>query len=84
MWSIPSLRSPQRALLTETKVESGTSQTKGGTSVNLSTSGKETVTSALLGASSLPRDASLTHSQSWKSPEKPVSRSGVRNCVAQI
>ena len=31
-----SLRSPQRALPTETKVESGTSQSKSGTSVNLS------------------------------------------------
>ena len=34
-----SLRSPQRALPTETKVESGTSQRKSGTSVNLSNSG---------------------------------------------
>jgi len=34
-----SLRSPPRALPTETKVESGTSQSKSGTSVNLSNSG---------------------------------------------
>ena len=33
------LRSPQRALPTETKVESGTSQDKSGTSVNLRNSG---------------------------------------------
>ena len=35
-----SLRNPQRALPTEAKVESGTSQCKSGTSVNLSNSGK--------------------------------------------
>jgi len=34
-----SLRSPQRALPTETKVESGTSQSKSGTSLNFSNSG---------------------------------------------
>ena len=34
-----SLSSPQRALPTETKVESGTSQRKSGTSVNFSNSG---------------------------------------------
>jgi len=37
--SFCSLRSPQRALPTETKVESGTSQRKSGISVNLSNSG---------------------------------------------
>jgi len=39
--SFGSLRRPQRALPTETKVESGTSQSKSGTSVNLSDSGKQ-------------------------------------------
>jgi len=34
-----SLRSPERALPTETNVESGTSQSKSGTSVNFSSSG---------------------------------------------
>ena len=37
------LRSPPRALPTETKVESGTSQSKSGTSVNLSNSGLPTL-----------------------------------------
>ena len=37
---VGSLHSPPRALPTETKVESGTSQSKSGTSVNLSNSGE--------------------------------------------
>ena len=38
------LRIPQRALPTETKVESGTFQSKAGTSVNLSNSGQRSRT----------------------------------------
>ena len=50
-FALGSLRSPQRALPTETKVESGTSRSKSGTSVKLKNSEKQL--GSVLGASDI-------------------------------
>ena len=69
---------PQRALPTETKVESGTSYRKSGTSFNLSKSG----TSDPISAESLPVSQTLSFLPTpFISPESQISTTGRRTAA---
>ena len=77
MWSRdtpePSLRSPPRALPTETKVESGMSQSKSGTSVNSSNSGIRAGTHPLVFASESGVEGVLPRHGRLDEPRPPSS-----------
>ena len=71
----------RRALPTETKVESGTSQSKSGTSVNLSNSGKPDGVGAVVRLRRSPR-ALGSHLEGGRKAEREVGREFV--CVREI